>query len=145
MDAVGGEERRVGLVWGERVGVDLHQAGAVQSFKCALRLNPELLDGYYSLGLTLKQQAAAQRRPRKSPPTPPPNAQAKEHYERGLELLAKEDAAGAREALEKAVLVDPRYAEAHNRLGFVLGRLGDLEMALVHLDRAVELQLTPIR
>ena len=45
-------------------------AGAVAAFERALELDPELREGYYALGVALKQQSAPARA-RRSPPASP--------------------------------------------------------------------------
>ena len=57
-------------------------------------------------------------RPRKYP------SSAEAHYLFGLVSEAEGDLAGASGALEQAVSLSPNHAEAHDRLGFVLGRQG---------------------
>jgi tetratricopeptide (TPR) repeat protein len=109
--------------------------GAIQAFENALHIDPELREGYYGLGLALKQQSAKAHKELPQPASP-----ADDLYKRGQEAAGKGDLNGAREQLTEAIRIDESHAEAHNLLGFVLGQRGDMESALVHLKRAVALR-----
>jgi tetratricopeptide (TPR) repeat protein len=109
-------------------------AGSIQAFERALQIDPELREGYYGLGLALKQQSAARKLP--AQPTSP----ADKFYQAAQESVAKGDPEAAKEQLIQALHVDDNHAEAHNLFGFILGHQGNLEFALTHLERAVQLQ-----
>ena len=61
-------------------------------------------------------------------------------YEKGLAALHKADLPSARSNLEKAIQLSPSNAEAHEWLGWVLGRQGDLDSAVRELRAAVKLK-----
>lgn len=63
------------------------------------------------------------------------------HYNRGIDLTAEGDFAGARAEFEKALEIKEEFAEAHNNLGYVLRRQGpdNFDAALNHYNRALEL------
>ena len=61
-------------------------------------------------------------------------------YQQGLAAERKNDLPAARAAYEDAVRQNPKLAAAHDRLGFVLGRLGRTADALAAFERAVQLQ-----
>jgi tetratricopeptide (TPR) repeat protein len=109
--------------------------GAIVAFEKALQINAELREGYYALGVALKQQSASAHKP--SPISASP---ADDLYKRGQESAARGDLDAAKQQLTEALRVDEGDAEAHNLLGFVLGQQGDLDSALVHLRRAVALR-----
>jgi tetratricopeptide (TPR) repeat protein len=109
--------------------------GALTSLEKALELNPELREGYYALGVALRQQGAVARRPRPESESP-----GDELYGKAREAAARGDLAAARDQLSEALRRDANHAPAHGLLGFVLGQRGDLGAALVHLERAAELQ-----
>ncbi|MGB7589741.1 MAG: tetratricopeptide repeat protein [Terriglobia bacterium] len=60
--------------------------GAVRAFEKALRLRPDLQEGYYSLGSTLKQLAATRRASQEFPPRETLGS-AEELYKQGLAAL----------------------------------------------------------
>ncbi len=61
-------------------------------------------------------------------------------YARAAKLVEAGDYAGAIPLLQKSVDADPTNADAHNLLGFSHRKLGDVEMALAHYGRALELE-----
>src|SRR4029077_6804748 len=110
-------------------------AGAISAFEKALQIDPELREGYYALGVALKQESASTRKPSAVPASP-----ADDLYKRGQEAAARGDLDAARQQLTEALGLDEGNAEAHSLLGFVLGQQGDLTSALIHLQRAVALR-----
>jgi len=67
-----------------------------------------------------------------------PHSAAKE-FDKASTLIAKEDWAGAKEKLEKALVIYPQYAAAYNNLGVVEGRMGDSAREQENLQKAVSL------
>ena len=61
-------------------------------------------------------------------------------YARAARLAEAGDYAGAIPLLQKSVDADPNNADAYNLLGFSHRKLGDVEMALAHYRRALELE-----
>lgn len=59
------------------------------------------------------------------------------HYKLSAALDRLGDTAGERNALEKAVQIDPDMAAAHNQLGYLASRGGDLTAAEKHFREAV--------
>src|SRR5205823_5401735 len=110
--------------------------GAVAAFEKAIEINPEMQEAYYGLGLALKQQGTAARKPVSAAAASP----ADEGYRKAQEVLGKGDLNSARELLLNAVRADEHNAEAHNLLGYILGQQGDLAFAINHLERAVQLK-----
>ena len=96
--------------------------GAVAAFEKALEIEPEMREGYYALGVALKQQSAAARKPR----PPARRVRPTTSYARAQETLARGDLNAAREQLAEALRLDEHHADAHNLLGFILGQQGDL-------------------
>ena len=123
----------------DQLGQTLRQKGdlaaAVAAFEKALEIEPEMREGYYALGVALKQQSASARKPR-----PSAASAADALYARAQDTLAQGDLNSAREQLAEALRLDEHHADSHNLLGFILGQQGDFAGALVHLERAVALQ-----
>ena len=69
-------------------------AGAIAAFEKAVLIDPELREGYYGLGLALKQQSAAGRKPDQPAPSP-----ADDLSNRGQEVIARGDLKAAAELL----------------------------------------------
>ncbi len=61
-------------------------------------------------------------------------------YQRGYRALQQRDLAGARTAFEEVVKLSPQSPEVHNSLGWVLLLQGELEDAVTHLRKAIELK-----
>jgi serine/threonine-protein kinase len=57
----------------------------------------------------------------------------------GVTRQTSQDHAGAVRALAEAVRVAPKLAKAHEMLGRILGETGELEEAIRHLERAMDL------
>ena len=121
------------------LGQTLRQKGdlaeAVTTLERALDLDPEMREGYYALGMALKQQGAATRKAAPSSSSP-----ADAHVARGQEALTRGDLEGARDELAAAVSADDTNAEAHNLLGYVLGQRRELAVAIDQLQRAIALR-----
>jgi len=110
-------------------------AGAVAAFERALRIEPELREGYYALGMALRQQSAARRKP----PAPGMDA-ADDRVRQAQEAAARGDLNSARDQLAEVLRHDDGKMEAHNLIGFVLGQQGDLPSAIAHFERAIALR-----
>ena len=67
----------------------------------------------------------------------PPRA--RKEFDKASELLAKNNLKKAMERLQRALSIDPDYAEAYNDLGVVYSRLGDKAQAREALQKAVSL------
>ncbi len=109
--------------------------GAIAAFERALEIDPELREGYFALGATLKQQGAAARKP-----APPASSAADGAVERAKTAAAGGDLRTAEGALAEALRLDANHAEAHTLQGYVLGQQGNLSAALPHLQRATVLR-----
>ena len=115
--------------------------GSIEASEKALALNPGMGNAYRSLGLALRGESASATRVAQQKGTPhhEPSGDAKARYDAGHELLSSGEIESAQKEFQKAVEADPKWADAHNLLGFVLGQLGDLTGAIDHLHKAVEL------
>ena len=113
-------------------------AGAIAAFERALEINPELREGYYGLGIALKQQSASARNV--SSPAASVASPADDLYTRAEAAAAQGDLNVAREQLAEALRLDENHPDARNLLGFILGQQGDLSSALAHLERAIALR-----
>jgi Flp pilus assembly protein TadD len=67
-----------------------------------------------------------------------PKAGAKE-YRKGREAFKKGDKEAAKQHLQKAVEIDPEFADAHNDLGVVLENLGQHNTSVEQFQEAVKL------
>ncbi|HZS55067.1 MAG TPA: tetratricopeptide repeat protein [Bryobacteraceae bacterium] len=60
-------------------------------------------------------------------------------YKKSAEAFKKDDSLLAKQHLEKALEIDPRFADAHNDLGVAFARLGQMDHATAEFQRAIEL------
>ena len=60
-------------------------------------------------------------------------------YAQAVKLVDAGDYAGAIPLLEKSIAADPTNADAHNYLGFSHRKLGNVDVALTHYGKALEL------
>src|SRR5438552_2474280 len=127
--------------------------GAIETFENLLRIDPEFREGYYALGVALKQQAASQRKPRQPSASQADElckrgqqvaerGEMKEAQQLLAEALSKDNShAGAQNLLgflfgqqgdltsalihlERAVALQPDFAEAHYNFGVALWYAG---------------------
>ncbi len=61
------------------------------------------------------------------------------HVSQALNLLNRGDLAGARAAVERALALDPKYAEGHSVLGLVLAEGGEYKEGRDEANRGIEL------
>jgi tetratricopeptide (TPR) repeat protein len=126
------------------LGTVLRQAGkpqeALQCFEQALRIKPDLAEGYYNMGVTLARLDRFQ--------------EAIEHYEQALRLkpdfaeahynlgIALAESGRIAESMvqwKEALRLKPDYAEAHFNLGLMLAAQGQTTEALEHCRKALDL------
>lgn len=111
--------------------------GAMAAYVEALKLNPGNAAYLNDLGVLLETSGdAARHHGLWRQLAAMPDAHAVVFYFLGNSLRAAGDFAGAREAFERAVALEPGMAEAHNNLALVLGKLGLEDEARRALDRA---------
>ena len=115
-------------------------AGALESFKRALRINPSHTLARYNLALVLKR---ADRLPEATEHLvqivrTEPRAEA--HYTLGVIYWQQGELSRAAAALRAAVAADPGSADAHDTLGAVLKDQGDWAGAVDALRRAIALR-----
>ncbi|MCP4652377.1 MAG: tetratricopeptide repeat protein [Candidatus Omnitrophica bacterium] len=67
------------------------------------------------------------------------NEQSREYRELGYKLQMKGSADEAMAYYQKAIEMDPQYAEAHNDLGVIYENMGDFDNALLEYKRALEI------
>src|SRR5687768_12128949 len=63
----------------------------------------------------------------------------REHNQQAIRLIGENNFADAISRLEKAIQLDPAYADAHMNIGTAYFLLGQPQTALVHLQRGIEL------
>lgn len=112
-----------------RQGGDLN--GAIEAFEAALRINSEMREAYYGLGLTLRQLAAGRHAGT--------GDLARQELQAGYDLGQKQDLAGALVHLRRAVELGPDSAEAHYNLGAALWYNGSRVQAIAELRESVRL------
>ncbi len=61
-------------------------------------------------------------------------------YAQAVKLVDAGDYAGAIPLLQKSIAADPTNADAHNYLGFSHRKLGNVDVALTHYGKALELK-----
>ncbi len=61
-------------------------------------------------------------------------------YAQAVKLVEAGDYAGAIPLLKKTIAANPTNADAHNYLGFSHRKLGDVDLALTHYGKALELK-----
>jgi tetratricopeptide (TPR) repeat protein len=66
-----------------------------------------------------------------------PKDAAIKQYNRGIELISQGRLQEAIEAYKQAIRISPRFAEAHNNLGNVYGKLGDHRSAVQAYTQAI--------
>jgi predicted TPR repeat methyltransferase len=113
-------------------------AAALESFRRALRMNPEFAPAHNYLGIALKdlgrldEAAASYRRALIGDP-----GYAAAHHNLGETLYRQGKLAEARHCFERAVLADPQLPQAHLNLGNVLADLGEFQGAIGHYRRVI--------
>jgi len=142
--------------------------GAIETFENLLRIDPEFREGYYALGVALKQQAASQRKPRQPSASQADElykrgqqvaarGEMKEAQQLLAEALSKDNShAGAQNLLgflfgqqgdltsalihlERAVALQPDFAEAHYNFGVALWYAGSKVRSVSEVREAVRL------
>lgn len=68
------------------------------------------------------------------------NSSANDYFQKGVELVKKQDLAGAEAAFRKAIEINPNFAEAYANLGSVLANQDKLEEAISNFENAVRLK-----
>jgi hypothetical protein len=112
--------------------------GAVGAFCAALKFQPNLQVGYYSLGSTLRQMAA-RRQPSQYSSSHRVADQAEEYYKQGLAALAAGDVAGARvrivtgrhAQMEEVISGSSFLSQSDLRLHFGLGQAKTVDLVEV--------------
>jgi Flp pilus assembly protein TadD len=97
------------------------------------------------LSVVPSDRAQAQAAPSKSDskvmlPSNEPKSEAKSLYDDGIERLEMGQVSEALERFQKAVKIDPEYAEAYSALGRTFFKLKQWENAVGPLRRAMELK-----
>src|SRR5207237_1098009 len=108
--------------------------GAIASLEKAIELDPEKREGYYALGVALRQQSASARRA-----LPPAGGAPGAKSPAGVALWYSGSRDKALAELRKSVLLDPAAGDGHAFLGAALRETGDLAGARASLQRAIAL------
>ncbi|MDG2406717.1 MAG: tetratricopeptide repeat protein [Paracoccaceae bacterium] len=114
---------------------------AADSYRKALVLNPNFVEGYYNLGTALKglgdldgalecYQNAIQRRP----------DYADALHDMAAVFNSKGDKLAARKGFEKAIEVNPNHVHAYNNLGILCLQNKDFDEAFANATRALEIK-----
>jgi tetratricopeptide (TPR) repeat protein len=117
-------------------------AFARQALERAVRLDPNLVEGHFYLGVALFQQGqpGAALFFRRTTKLRPDHGLA--WYNLGHSLKREGDRGGAEEAFRAAVRYKPFHADAHANLGEMLIQNGKRAEAMQHLQRALTLEPT---
>lgn len=112
---------------------------AREDLQSAIAINPKMYQAHYLLGNVLVKMndadgaIAEYRRAIELAPDQP-----RTYYQLALVLRSKQDDAGEREALEKALSADDHYAPAHSEIGRMLLEENHPAEAVAHLLSAVQ-------
>jgi tetratricopeptide (TPR) repeat protein len=74
------------------------------------------------------------------PATRPVNSKALTHYNRGCDKYLKEDYKGAIRDIDKAIQLDPNYADAYQCRGLSYSALQNYKLAVKDYDKAIQLK-----
>jgi len=141
-----------GWAWSFRPVSMAHLREAQRAFELALELDPESVDAMAGLASVLLNKGVAgfsdsmQQDRARAEPLLLDALERNGYHLRALEAIGylrrmQHRDAEAQIALEKAIALDRNFADAVRQLGFALEALGQLEAALSHFERA--LQLSP--
>jgi len=127
------------------LGIMLEERGqtaeAVEHYKQALRIKPDLAEVHNDLGVVLMLRGQLQeaighyRQALRLQP-----GQAKTHYNLGLALWQAGDIQAAIEQWELTLRISPDSADAQNNLGGALLRIGRVQEAIDHFEQALRIE-----
>jgi protein O-mannosyl-transferase len=113
---------------------------AIEHFRQALQINPNLASAHNNLGLALAAQGqmqAAVEHYREALRINPDHANA--HYNLALALAGRGQMAQAVQQYREVLRIDPSDAEAYNKLAVVLATEGQLDESIKYFHKALEL------
>ncbi|MEE2686337.1 MAG: tetratricopeptide repeat protein [Planctomycetota bacterium] len=118
---------------------------AIEHFQRAVRMDPDLAEGHYALGVAILQQGDAQAAERSIQAAMELDADYKAAFAGVCNTLAvTEYRAGhfqaARDHITRALELDGNYAEAENNAGLIYMQLGQPDRALEHLKEALRIK-----
>ena len=119
----------------------MHFDAAIDSYKQALKINPEYAEAYYNIGIALGEKGdadAAIDSYKQALKINPDYADA--YNNMGIALNEKGDVTQAISSYNKALVIKPGYAEAFNNMGIALGNQGDLVSAINSYKKALKIK-----
>jgi len=130
--------------WQFQTGVAYYELGryseAVESFKQAIRINPDYAEAHYNLGVAyykLGRYSEAVEAYKQAIRINPDYAEA--HYNLGVAYGVLGRHSEAVEAFKQAIRINPDYAEAHCNLGVSYGKLGRYSEAVEAYKQAIRI------
>jgi len=125
---------------GVAIARDGDEAGAMQEYRTALAIQPNMIEAQAALGTSLhKQGKSAEALPhlRRAVQLRPDSPRLRQTLAVTLEDLGRRDEAVLQ--LRKALELSPRFADAHYGLGSLLQKQGKTGEALEHYQKALEI------
>ena len=119
----------------------MHFDAAIDSYKQALKINPEYAEAYYNIGIALGEKGdadAAIDSYKQALKINPDYADA--YNNMGIALNEKGDVTQAISSYNKALVIKPGYAEAFNNMGIALGNQGDPVSAINSYKKALKIK-----
>jgi len=113
---------------------------AIESYKKALKINPDYADAYYNMAIVLNDKGESElalegyRQALKIKPN-----YADAYINMGVILKEMGDLEAAIKSYKQALKIKPNYAEAYNNMGIALKDKGDLEAAIDSYNQAVKI------
>ena len=114
---------------------------AINSYKQALKINPEFADGYYNMGVVLQNKGDLEEalgNYKQALKIRPDYAEA--YNNMGVVLQNRGDLESAIDSYKQALKIKPDYAESYNNMGNALKYNGDLESAIESYSMALRIK-----
>ena len=114
---------------------------AIESYKKALRIQPDYADAYYNMGVALNDKGdpeAAIESYKQALRIQPDYADA--YNNMGVALNDKGDPEAAIESYKQALRIKPDFAEGHSNLGAAFQLLNQVEQAVASYEKAISLK-----
>ena len=126
----------LGLAYYEKGMLD----NAISEYKKALAINSDLTKAHYNLGLAYYKKGMLDNAISEYKKVLAINPDlTKAHYNLGLAYCKKDKLDEAISEYKETLAIDPNFSDAHNNLGVAYYYKGNFKLAIIHLDKALEL------